>query len=122
MDFENNPYASPLCPTSELLRTPGLGVTLAASKWLYRCIRVEMPVQAAIEYNGRGLVEWVAVNGVKQCRKIPIWWFSPCFEFELDTNREPLHVEVRVRVNALTRIRGFQLWLDGVLAYEEGWI
>ncbi|MDP6467225.1 MAG: hypothetical protein QF918_05780 [Pirellulaceae bacterium] len=120
MKHDANPYASPRHASGGFLRRPGFHVTLVSSKWLYRCLQVEAPIEAVIEYRGRGIGELVTVNGVAMCRMMDLWWFARLFEFDLETDQAPLPVQVRVRVNLLLRIRGFQLWMDGKMVYEEG--
>ncbi len=60
--MRENPYRSP-ADDLPLASQPSEG-KLVARGWLYRKIEVPAPINATIEYNGRGLgYESVSVNG-----------------------------------------------------------
>jgi hypothetical protein len=120
MEHDDNPYTSPQSPSLEFIRRPGVDVALVSSGWLYRCFRVKAPIEAVIAYRGRWVRELVTVNDITMCQKVPVWWWAPLFEFDIETDQASLPVQVHVRVNWRLQVCGFQLWLDDDIVYEEG--
>lgn len=89
--------------------------------WLLRQIRLSGDISAVVEYSGRGMgYESVRVNGIPVAESASFAWFTPRFDFELETPHGKLPTALEVRVAPWLDISGLQVAVAGVLVYAEG--
>ena len=100
---------------------PATDVSLIESTWLRRLIRLRQPIDVNIEYNGRGIgSEAVLVNGLVVSRRTSLLWFTPRFEFVIDSPEGPIAAAVEVRVWPWLQIRKIRFTVQGDCVYSEG--
>ena len=126
-DSLENPYVSPAVPChtdSELRYDPAhliIETTCEARRMLYRRIRLYGQVQGTIEWDARSVLEVIRV-GKKAVRRTCPFWYTPRFEFVIETEerRFPATIDVRLSRVLPIFVRKFRLIIEGQVAYQEG--
>jgi hypothetical protein len=118
IDHVNNPYRS---PTADCAVTPAEHVgTLIDRALLYRKVKLPSPIDATIEYYGRGLgYESILIDGRLAIRKTSWLWFVPHFDFVVATKSGDLAGSIDVRVAPWLMISRFQITIEGKVVYAE---
>src|SRR5262245_31887393 len=92
--------------------------TMQKGGWVQRLLEVHTDEGwFLVEYDGRGVFEYVRVNGEEVARDTYWYWFAPRFDFRL--GRHPAVVEVRMWPWMV--IRSFRLTVGDEVLYAEGW-
>ena len=118
VDDLGNPYRS---PASVCGATPTQNVgNLLDSGWLYRKVQLPTPINATIEYNGRGLgCESVLIDGKLVARKTSLLWFVPHFDFVVPTKSGDVVASIDVRVTPWITLSQFVITIEGEEVYAE---
>ena len=123
-----NPYRSPeTCDSFEPIPVPSnprapLAATLLRRSWLYRRVHLAGPVEADVQWNGRGLFNVITVNGRKVKPRVTtnehVFWSEIRYEFHLEALTDTFHVTVEVRQLFLPRVV-VRIYVDGDVVYSE---
>jgi len=121
-----NPYESPRAITGAVWPIPSnldqpIVAALVSQGWLYRCVRLGGGLEAILEWNGRGPIETVRLNGTKTASKTP-FWYAPNFTFKFNATSSSHRVVIDVRLSLLlpVLVRAFCIQIDGRVVYSEG--
>jgi len=99
---------------------PGAQATLVGRGLLYRRLAVTRPVELALEFNGRSLVDRVLVNGRQVARRTSWWRITPELPFVLPSDAGDVHGLVEIRVWPWLALRGFRVTIADRVVYAEG--
>lgn len=116
LDYDHdNPYRSP----RETISSQHIGIVVGRG-WLYRKVRLPEPVDATIEYSGRGFgFETVRVDGEIVARKMSLLWFVPHFDFSFRTKSGMLQASIDVRVAPWFVLSSIVIQVEGTVVYAE---
>jgi len=90
------------------------------SSTLYRRLRLEGQIQAEIEWDARGAIEHVNVNGRKVVGQMAFFSSIPHFEFDMYAGGRKFHVTIDLRTFLVYITTAFRLAIDGQVVYAEG--
>ena len=87
---------------------------------LFRRVAVEAPIEATIEFNGRGLCwDVIKVNSHVAARRMSWYRITPRFRFSVWAGEEPLPIEINLRTGHFLKLLSFQILVDNVTVYSE---
>lgn len=119
----SNPYLSPALGGGQgpLTYRPDQNphAELLQRKFLYRKVRISSPIDALVEYSGFSLHDRIWVNQRLVFCRLPLIWLTDCFEFELETDRGVMPMQIRLRFRRFAQLKQFEILLDGQVIYDE---
>lgn len=122
-DAESNPYRPPGTETGRRIpwdpeREPV--VIPLASRWLYRRLRFEAPLQMELEYDAFGLFDEIRIDGRRALRKLPLVRLTERFDLTLATDRGDVRLAIRLKFDRFARLRSLRIFCDDREIYREG--
>ncbi len=122
-DAESNPYRPPGTETGRRIPwDPGREpvVIPLASRWLYRRLRFEAPLQMELEYDAFGLFDEIRIDGRRALRKLPLVRLTERFDLTLATDRGEVRLAIRLKFDRFARLRSLCILCDDREIYREG--
>ena len=123
-NFSENPFASPQESGKSVrvlpARTSGEpSATLVEEGLLYRKVQLHSPIDATIEYVGRGLRDKILVNNTLVYWRLPVIGLSGEFEFEIETESEPVQAKVFIEIGKMLKVHLFEIRIEEQTVYRE---
>lgn len=118
----SNPYRSPACGGLNRLEyrpTEVPQAELLQRRFLYRKVRVTAPIDALVEYSGFSLHDRIWVNQQLVFCRLPVIWLTDSFEFELETDRGVVLMQLRLHFHRFAQLKQFEILVDRQLIFQE---
>jgi hypothetical protein len=118
----SNPYRSPAWDGLNRLEYRPSEVPhaeLLQRRFLYRKVRVSAPIDALVEYSGFSLHDRIWVNQQLVFCRLPLIWLTDSFEFELETDRGSILMQLRLHFHRFAQLKQFEILFDGNLIFQE---